>query len=68
MARQRMYRRGRKLSLLGLIERAMLRREYVFMFDRPCHPSWVISMQLNTLANLCRHGGFRAAVRNERTS
>lgn len=61
--KKRMYRRGRRLTLNGLTD-AVIGGDYVFFFDRPCHPSWVVSMRLRTLAWHCRRGDFRTAARN----
>lgn len=61
----RKYRPGRKLSMVALVNR-LLRGEYVFLRDKPMHPGFMLSMQLNTLSWRCRIGHIRAAINNER--
>jgi hypothetical protein len=62
--RKRMYRRGRRLSMAALARR-LLRQEYVFLGDRPVHPSFMTSMTFWTLVWMCRKGRLRAAVRTK---
>jgi hypothetical protein len=57
-----MFRKGRKLTMRGLTD-ALMRREYVFLHNRPNHPGFIISMQFNTLAMLVRAGRIRKAIR-----
>jgi hypothetical protein len=63
----RIYRKGRKLGIRALVAR-LLRHEYVFLGDKPMHPSFMGGMHFWTLNWQCRSGRIRAAVRNKRTS
>lgn len=61
--RTRKYIKGGALSLLDCVG-ALERDEYVFLLDRPCHPSWMRSMRYNVLAGMCRQGAVSEAKIN----
>jgi hypothetical protein len=57
----RKYRPGRKLTMQALSKR-LLQHEYVYLGDKPMHPSFMISMQFHTLAMQCQMGRIRSAL------
>lgn len=63
--KRRQYRPGREIKSMALLSRELLARRYVWFFGRPCHPSWLRSMQFNCLENLIRRRAFRLALRRE---
>lgn len=62
--KQRMYRKGRRLSTVGAIKR-ILAQEYVMLGDKPMHFGWMQSMPLGTVAWQARCGRLFAAIKNE---
>lgn len=63
MPRQRIYRAGRQIKTMDRLSRELLAGNYLWFFGRPCHPSWLMSMQFRTLHSLIRHKALRTAVR-----
>lgn len=63
MARQRLYRPGRKIKTMSLLSRELLAHRYVWYFGRPCHPSWLLSMQFRCLSYMVSKGAFRLALK-----
>lgn len=61
MARIKKYERGDRLSFVDLND-ALSQHEYVFWSERPCHPSFIMSMKYNTVSGLCRRGVFYRAI------
>lgn len=61
---KRLYRPGRRIKTMSLLSRELLAGRYVWYFGRPCHPSWLASMQWNTLRGMVQSGRLRLAVRN----
>ena len=63
--RERKYRPGRVIKSFAQLHAQIIGGQYVYMFDRPCHPSWLGSMQYYNLVNMMRMGAFRFAHRNK---
>ena len=56
------YKRGRRLTLIGLV-RELEARRYVFLENKPLHPGWSRSMTFHTLSLLAgKHGRFYKAI------
>lgn len=62
--RRRKFRRGRIIRDPGRVVRLLLDRRWFYFHDRPCHPSWLLSMQVNVVAGFARRGMLRLAVKN----
>ena len=61
MSRPRKYQKGRKLCGIHDLVTQIAARRYVFWRDRPCHPSWLVSVQLQTPIHLAASGAFSVA-------
>lgn len=56
MFRIKKFRKGRKIkSLADLLDRVS-KHQYVYIRDRPCHPTWLMSMTVYTLQRFLRRG------------
>lgn len=64
MSRTRKYRPGRKIRTVATLLREIDAGRYVYWGKRPCHPSWLGSMQYFVLRTLARYGQFRFAKEN----
>lgn len=64
MSRARKYRPGRVIKDRSQLLNEIDAERYVYLFDRPCHPSWLASMQYRTLRMILRMRGFRFAKEN----
>lgn len=60
-ARRRKYARGSPVDDLHQFIRHLQKGGYGWLNDRPCHPSWLLSMQARTLVNLIDKGRIRWA-------
>ena len=64
MSRPRKYIKGPAISEPLTVIHEVLAGRYVFMFDRPKHPSFLISMQVQTINFMTRKGSFSLALPN----
>lgn len=58
--RPRMYEPGDVLGLIAIV-REIVADNYVFLGDRPCHPSWLLSLSLRELNFMSNCGRLRKA-------
>lgn len=56
--RPRKYKLGQPYRDPSFLIEDVTRQKYVMLHGRPCHPSFVVSMKLNTILNLLRQGAF----------
>lgn len=62
--RPRMFRKGEQLDAVAAAA-AILAGNWVYLNDRPRHPSWMGSMHLNVIRGLAIKGCLYRAVRTE---
>lgn len=60
---KRIYKPGATIRRMDSLCKILFQGEYVYLRDRPIHPSWVISMQLRTVLIFLTAERFRKAVR-----
>lgn len=65
MGRKRKYLAGPQIKDPLIAFDQVLRGNYVMWHGKPRHPSWMISLQVNTLAGAVRAGNIRFALLNE---
>lgn len=64
MSRPRKYIKGPVIVELMVVINEVIAGRYVFMGDRPKHPSFVTSMQLQTVRQITHRGNFSFALPN----
>ena len=64
MARARKFVKGGAIADIGELAGELDRLNYVYFWQRPCHPGWVGSMQFRTLVMLVGKGAFSYALPN----
>jgi hypothetical protein len=61
--RKRMYRRGPLIKSVTALIRRLVKNEYVWMFGRALHPSFVKSLQLMVLIRAIEYKSVRVAIK-----
>lgn len=61
LERRRKYTKGEKITSLD----ELAAQEFAWMFSKPIHRSWFISMQFRTLHTAVKSGGVYYAVKKE---
>lgn len=65
MTAPRVFRPGATITSMEEVASLLQARCWVYLFNRPKHPSVLGSMQFNTLAGFVILGALRVAIRNE---
>lgn len=60
---KRKFCQGRQLRTFAEVARALDKGEWIYWWHKPQHPSWMISMQANSLKGAAERGILRLAVR-----
>jgi len=63
VSKVRKYLRGERLDTLEAAK-IVLNGQYVFLYDRPCHPGFLRSVRVDTLDWFCRTNRLFAAILN----
>ena len=62
---KRKFRPGKPIRSIGDLTRRLQRGDWVYMFGRPKHPGWILSMQFNSILYMLNSGFLYAAIRNK---
>lgn len=62
--RPRKYLKGDTITTIGDLTATLNWERYVFLWDKPKHPGWILSMQYRNILYLLGRSAFRFAIKN----
>ncbi len=62
---KRKYKPGRVIKSMNTLTSELTASKYVWMYNRPQHPGWVMSMQYRTVVLMVDRGAVRHAKPTE---
>jgi hypothetical protein len=67
MTKPHKFRPGLVIKHPGYILTAASMGKWIYLYDRPKHPGFILSMKANTIIYLTKRGFFRHAIENNLT-
>lgn len=61
--KRRMFKPGRPIRSIGEFIRCHEKREWVWLFNRPKHPSIIVNMSVLTVLGFIRNGALKKAIK-----
>lgn len=67
MPRKNKFKPGPWIRGITALDEALRTGRWIYLFDRPKHPGFIISMRYRTIQQFIDRGWFRLAVPNKET-
>lgn len=64
MAYKRKYKKGERITSPNDLQVELDAGRWVFLFDRPKHPGWIMSMRIKSVHYFLKRGDLAFAIEN----